>query len=127
VALTFSAGADVLYHAELPPSSFTGGGRRCPRQWRFQDPAASTPGAAGWRSARLQQGGGRRRCRDTVEFSFRSGRNGGLLAPLGRVRQTIRTGDTCATALLDCRSVKDRRIQCAPVEPARAGRARAPR
>jgi cysteine-rich repeat protein len=116
VALTFSAGGDVLYHGELSSSSFAGGGRRCPRRWRFEDPTASTPGAPGWRSARLRQGGGRRTCRGTVEFNFRSGRNGGLIAPRGRMRQTIQSGDTCATALLDCRSGKDRRrIQCTPV------------
>jgi cysteine-rich repeat protein len=119
VALVLSQGGSVLYAPTLPPGSFPAAPSTCARRWRFLDPGATTPGALGWRSARVRQGrapaGG---CSSLLDVVFRGGRSAPLVTPAtGLVRQSLRIGNDCFTALLDCTVSASGRTSCARWEP----------
>jgi cysteine-rich repeat protein len=113
VRLIFNqAGPAPLYQATLPPGSFFQAGS----SWLFFDGEADAPGAVGWRKARLKLK--LNKVGDTVD-----GRNvaipidpNALGAPPIRLRQTLRIGDDCATAVITC-TAKGTTLKCASTPP----------
>jgi cysteine-rich repeat protein len=68
--------------------------------WQFVDREADVPGAVGWRKAKLSERASSNKVKYSADGRFVS-------IPLAttepiRMRQTLRVGDVCATAVLDC-------------------------
>lgn len=106
--LEFSENGSVLYASAIPAGTFEQKHDVCPIQWKFTDAAATLPSAVGWKTARLKQsklqGGARGACGATVQYNLGSGKNAPMAAPAGsHLRQSLRIGDDCFTALLACR------------------------
>jgi hypothetical protein len=96
------AGPAPLYEAVLPPGSFIQKGSVNTPNWRFSDKQADVAGALGLKKTQLK------RQLNRVPYSI-DGVNVivpidflALGAPPIRVRQTLRIGDDCATAVLRC-------------------------
>jgi cysteine-rich repeat protein len=118
VALVLSQAGNVLYAPTLPPGSFGGASATCARRWRFVDPDAATPGALGWRSARVSQGRTAGGCSATLDVVLRGGRDAALVTPApGVLRESLRVGNDCFTALVACTVSASGRTSCAPAGP----------
>jgi cysteine-rich repeat protein len=103
----FSQGATAQYTAMLPAGKFTQRGTP-PKatSWRFLSKLANEPGALGLHGARFSQGV---RSGNKIRNS-EDGRK--VLIPFTttlpvRIRQTVRVGDDCTTALLDCTVIRN--------------------
>jgi cysteine-rich repeat protein len=99
----FNQGDDASpeYVIEVGPGFFTQKGE-APRtvNWKFKDREADVPGALGWRSGRFTQRSNSNKIKDKAD-----GRNVPIFfdpTPPVLIRQTIRVGDDCATAVLSC-------------------------
>jgi len=120
-----------LYDVRLPPGGCAPtpscfrqrGPDSCTKRWRFVDRQADVPTAIGWKNGKFTQ---RRAavgvCGNKIQFSLRSGKNATLFTPSGtQLRQSIRIGDDCATAILACTrmpaSGPARRLRCASTSP----------
>jgi hypothetical protein len=130
VSLEFSRNGQVLYSPVIPPGTFTQKRDLCPIQWRFTNPKATLPSAVGWKSASFKRsrlkGGAAGACSTTVQYALGSGTNALFAAPTDvHLRQTLRIGDHCFTALLDCVPTSGD-LKCATPElnPPRARRPR---
>ncbi len=96
------AGPGSLYEAVLPPGSFVQKGSVNAPNWKFQDKEADLPGAVGLRKAQAK--------RQLNRLAYQlQGQNvvipidfNALGAPPIRIRETIRIGDDCGTAVLRC-------------------------
>jgi cysteine-rich repeat protein len=118
VALVLSQAGSVLYAPTLPPGSFAAVSASCPRRWRFVDADAATPGAPGWRSTRLSQRRDAGGCSPTLDVVLRGGRAAPLVTPApGLLRESLRVGNDCFTALLACTVSAGGRTRCAPAGP----------
>lgn len=96
------AGPAPLYDALLPPGSFVQKSSTKSPKWRFADKEGDVPGALGMRKAQAKR---------QLNRAFYSLAGQGVIIPIDflalgappiRVRQSIRIGDDCATAVLRC-------------------------
>ncbi len=107
VRLEFSENGQVLYAPSLPPGTFVQKRLVCPIGWKFTNAKATLPTAVGWKSGKMKllkpNGGASGTCSTTVQYGFTSGKSSPFVAPAGmHLRQTLRIGDDCFTALLSC-------------------------
>lgn len=94
--------ATTVYSAAPPIGAFVQSGSATSPKWKFLDKTASTSGAVGWRKGKFGL--------KTNKVKFvGNGRNVALPidpnavgGPPPRLRQTIRVGDVCTTAILTC-------------------------
>jgi hypothetical protein len=132
VELVFSEGGVTLYDVALDPTScspltscFVQKGPRaapdaCMESWKFTDKQADVPGAIGWKTGTFKQrkvtGG---LCGNKITFTLASGKIATVTNPTGtRIRESIRIGDDCATALLTCTtSASGKTRKCTATSP----------
>jgi cysteine-rich repeat protein len=101
VTVVFNQAAS-LYDKTLAPGNFEQGGSATKPKWKFFDDAADVVGGEGLRKAKLKRDG-------TALSNLIQGRGveiaidkTALGAPPIRLRQTVRVGDQCSTAILTC-------------------------
>jgi cysteine-rich repeat protein len=128
VELLVSEGTATRYKATLEPagcapltSCFVQKGLdTCTKSWKFTDKQADVVKAIGWKTGTFKQrkvtGGV---CGNKVTFTLASGKNATVTNPAGtRIRESIRIGDDCASALLTCTtSVSGKVRKCASTSP----------
>ena len=119
VELILSQGGTVLYDAALGPGNFSAVPFVCPRAWKFHEPGADLPGAVGWKSGRLRQDQfSSGACSNVILFRFLSANNAAVTTPAaGQIRESIRIGDDCATAVLTCARRGRTQVFCLPAAP----------
>lgn len=96
--------ASSLFSASLPSGNFVQSGSVTTPKWKFSDTEADVPGAVGFRKGKFK-------LKNNKVKLVLDGRNttipidvNALGAPPPRLRQTIRIGDVCTTAVLTCES-----------------------
>ena len=102
-----------LFSAALPASNFVQSGGAATPKWKFADKEADVPGAVGFHKGKFK-------LKDNKVKLNLDGRNttvpidlNALGAPPPRLRQTIRVGDVCTTAVLTCESKSGGKVlQC---------------
>jgi hypothetical protein len=123
VELIISEGGTTLYDVVLAPTGclplascfVQKGPDACTKSWKFRDKEADVPGALGWKSGKFSQRKVQGVCGNKVTFSLASGKNATVTNPTGtRVRESIRIGDDCATALLTCTTSASGQIRRCP-------------
>ncbi len=107
VRLELSENGQVLYAPTVPPATFGQKKTVCPIEWKFTNPDATLPTAIGWKTGKIKRaklkGGAAGACGTSVQFNLGSGKNAPLAPSAGaHLRQTLRVGDDCFTALLSC-------------------------
>ena len=109
VSIVFNQAA-ALYDKTLAPGQFEQLGSPAKPKWKFFDDEADVVGAEGWRKAKLK-------LKDSVIKFGLQGRGVEIAidktvlgAPPVRLRQTIRSGDHCATAILVCEEKGDGKV-----------------
>jgi hypothetical protein len=102
VTILFHQGALAAeYQAVLAPGAFAQKGvAPASVSWQFVDPTATTSGALGWHKGKLGERAGSNKIKyaadgRTVPIPFDA-------TPPVRIRQTVRSGSVCATAVLTC-------------------------
>jgi cysteine-rich repeat protein len=110
-------GADIC-RGEAAPGAFVSRGPRCPRRWRLRRAARTLSGIL--RQPRAQLRGGRT-CAARLGYVLRG--TFGSLVPVagpGLVRESLRLGEDCYTALLACQVDGDGTLACRPAPRAPA-------
>jgi cysteine-rich repeat protein len=109
VEVTFAEGGRVVYREPSPPGTFRQSRERCGRTWKARGGAGlfRQPHATGTR---------RGACSGTVAFAL-DGRaeDAAPVAGGARLRESVRIGDECVTAVLECRArgkMGRRRLRC---------------
>ncbi len=110
-------GADIC-RGEAAPGAFVARGARCPRRWRLRPAARSLGGLLRQPRARLRGG---RTCAARLRYLLHGAL--GSLVPVagpGLVRESLRLGADCYTALLACELDGDGTLVCRPARGAAA-------
>jgi cysteine-rich repeat protein len=109
-------GADVC-RGEAAPGAFVAHGARCPRRWRLRRASRSLVGLL--RQPRERRATAGRVCAARMRYALRG--TFGSLLPLagpGLVRESLRIGDDCYTALLACQIDGEGALACRPARDA---------
>ncbi len=100
--VTATQGGATVYHDAYDAAAVRAKRSRCGRRWRTSDGGvfAQQHTAAG--------------CSDTIRFALRGRVGSGATPAPGLLRHTLRIGDDCVTALLECRATGRRALVCTP-------------